>query len=50
MLDFIYLFIFMCMPAFAACLSVYLCGGQKVLDPLGLDLQTLVSSHVGAGN
>lgn len=38
-LDFIYLFIFMCMPAVAACLSVYLCRGQKVLNPLRLDLQ-----------
>ena len=46
---------FMCMSVLVVCLSVYQCescahGALKVLGPLELDLQIIVSHYVGARN
>lgn len=45
----------MCMSVLVVCLSVYQCepcahGALKVLDPLELDSQIIVSHYVGARN
>lgn len=42
--------IFVCMYTCAPQVSIALRGQEKVLGPLELDLQMVVSCHVGAGN
>lgn len=52
----IYLFFFMCMYVLPACTYVYVCmpaahrGQKRVLNPLVLDLQKVVSCYVGSRN
>lgn len=42
--------IFVCMYTYVPQVSIALRGQEKVLGPLELDLQMVVSCHVGAGN
>jgi hypothetical protein len=38
------------MHVYAPCVSLGACGEQNALDPLELELQTVVSCHMGAEN